>query len=41
MVMKKRDKMENLQAMLRLLSKSLYGLVMETMQRLKKNTLYW
>ena len=37
----KRDEMENLQAMLRLLSKSLYGLVSEIMQGLTKNTLYW
>ena len=38
---KKQDEMENLQAMLRLLSKSLYGMVSEIMQGLTKNTLYW
>ena len=37
----KRDEMENFQAMLRLLSKSLYGLVSEIMQKLTKNNLYW
>ena len=36
----KRDKMENLQAMLRLLSKSLYGLVSEIMQKFERKIIF-
>ena len=36
----KRDEMENLQAMLRLLSKSLYGLVSEIMQKFERKIIF-
>ena len=36
----KRDEMENLKAMLRLLSKSLYGLVSEIMQKFERKTIF-
>ena len=36
----KRDEMENLQAMLRLLSKSLYGLVSEIMQKFEQKLIF-
>ena len=40
MEMEKRDEMENLQAMLCLLSKSLYGLVLEIMQKFERKTIF-
>ena len=36
----KRDEMENLQAMLRLLSKSIYGLVSEIMQKFERKIIF-
>ena len=36
----KRDEVENLQAMLRLLSKSLYGLVSEIMQQFERKIIF-